>query len=125
MRDMRRIFFLLIFFAITPAFAAESETQNSFTVTSVEKCYAALSPEDALDIQRNYIKPYQECRRRLELKEKEKKKLSVNDETDKDITPPARYYQVQRTTPAIKLPTEEKTASEELPPHVEEKVPLR
>ena len=108
-----------------PAFAVEPEPKNSFTVTSIEKCYQALPPDEALEIQKNYIKPYQECRKRLELKEKEKKKLSAGEDTGKDVSPPPRYYRVQRTTPATKHDAEEEVTPKEPLPRVEEKVPLR
>lgn len=57
--------------------AAQEEKEPSqgrnVTVTSVRKCYAQLSREDVLDIQKNYIKPYQECQRRLAAQLKKKK----------------------------------------------------
>ncbi|MCE9506700.1 MAG: hypothetical protein K8R48_00075 [Alphaproteobacteria bacterium] len=75
----------------TPAAEQESAPVNSFTVTSIQKCYAQLSHEDALEIQQNYSKPYDECQRRLALKlknEQEKKPGSA----DGPVKKPSKFY---------------------------------
>jgi len=59
---------------------------KSFTVTSIQKCYERLGREETLDIQKNFIKPYQECQRRLALKlkkEREEKAAKANDKPEK------------------------------------------
>lgn len=50
------------------------------TVTSVQKCYDLLETEEALDVQRNYIRPYQECKRRLSVKLQKKKSVAPADQ---------------------------------------------
>ena len=82
--------------AVTKPEEAEAPPAKSFTVTSIDKCYAALGPEDALDIQRNYIKPYQECQRRLALK---LKKAAEQKAGTVPQNPPAAahgFYRVQK-----------------------------
>jgi hypothetical protein len=63
----------------------EPAAANSFTVTSIQKCYAQLKHEDALEIQKNYIKPYEECQRRLaqKLKNEQEKKPGSAGAPDK------------------------------------------
>jgi hypothetical protein len=74
----------------------EKQASNSYVVTSIQKCYAQLGREEALDIQKNYIKPYQECQRRLAEKYKkehdkkpgdEKATDAKNGDASKDETP--------------------------------------
>lgn len=101
----RNFFFLLpvlmavLFFP--PAVRAQDDpdiaTAKTLTITSLQKCYDQISHEDALDIQRNYIKPWQECRRRLSLKLKNDAK---SKKTEADTRPPAtprNFYRVQNT----------------------------
>lgn len=50
---------------------ADVPASHTVVVTSIEKCYAQLSRADALDIEQHYLKPYEECQRRLALKLKQ------------------------------------------------------
>jgi hypothetical protein len=92
---------------------------RSFTVTSIGKCYAQLSREDRLDIQRNFIKPYQECQHRLALKLKKKageKTEEAKDKKDADAADkPAEttqgFYRVQKD-PADKKPADKKSGED-------------
>jgi hypothetical protein len=95
----------------------EPGAANTFTVTSIEKCYAQLSREDALDIQKNYIKPYQECRRRLVLKLKNEQ-WSKN----KQGTKPESFYRVQQKDDSRAEDADQK--KRENPPVSEKKAPL-
>ncbi|MBI3440570.1 MAG: hypothetical protein HY052_02000 [Proteobacteria bacterium] len=74
------------------------EAAKTLTVTSIQKCYSQLSRQDALDIQRNYIKPYQECRRRLELKLQKKPLTKDGGASDYPAEGPQRHFlQIQKT----------------------------
>ena len=82
--------------AVTPG-EEEAPQPTTLTVTSIEKCYKQIGREDALDIQRNFVKPYQECQRRLALKLKKATEKPV-PETKKDAKPepeiPQGFYRV-------------------------------
>ena len=103
---MTRVFFALAFLVcFGGAAAAEEEipSAKSYTVTSIEKCYAQLSREEALDIQQNYIKPYGECTRRLALKMQKK-----SAEKPAEEAPVKRdgFYRVQNRTEDKNRPKE-------------------
>jgi hypothetical protein len=76
----------------TPAAEQEPAAVNSFTVTSIQKCYAQLSHEDALEIQQNYIKPYEECQRRLVLKQKKEQVIKTGNTKDTPVKKPSSFY---------------------------------
>ncbi|MFH1158021.1 MAG: hypothetical protein V1721_03945 [Pseudomonadota bacterium] len=86
--------------AAEPAEAPEDppEKARSFTVTSIQKCYDLLSREDVLDIQQNYIKPYQECQRRaaLNLKKKQEEKKAADAKDESSSKKQRDFYRVQK-----------------------------
>jgi hypothetical protein len=106
----------------------EQDGAKSFTVTSVDKCYAQLSREDALDIQKNYTKPYQECQRRLALKlknekwSKNKPGTKTGDSQDSQPKNPENFYRVQKKEENKTQDADQK--KQETPPVSQEKVPL-
>ncbi len=63
---MQKLFpaFLVILLAALPAQAQETGAQ-SYVVTSVQKCFDMLQRSDIIDIQKNFVKPYEECHRRV------------------------------------------------------------
>lgn len=69
-----------------PAAEEPPPPARSVVVTSVQKCYAQLSREEALEIQKNFVKPYQECQKRLaaKLKKKQEKKVSGDKDVKED-----------------------------------------
>ncbi len=69
--------------------AEEGSKAQSFTVTSIQKCYQQLSREEALEIQNNFIKPYKECHRRLAL-QKLKKQESPPISAPKEVIEPVK-----------------------------------
>jgi hypothetical protein len=77
--------------------AEAGEESKTLTITSIQKCYDQLTRKDALDIQKNYIKPYQECQRRLELKIKKEQWLKDKPATAQDPVPekPENFFRVQ------------------------------
>ena len=65
--------------------AAENENappSHTVVVTSIQKCYAQLGHAEALDIERNFVKPYEECQRRLVIKLKKQQQLKVAHDKD-------------------------------------------
>ena len=68
---------------------AEVPTSHSFIVTSIEKCYAQLGHADALDIQQHFVKPYEECQRRLAIKTQQEHELKAGQQKNAK-TPPAQ-----------------------------------
>lgn len=65
---------------VPPAPAAAPEpTSRTVTVTSVEKCYAQLPAEDVIDIKTNFVKPYEECQKRLMRKLKADRTLKAGE----------------------------------------------
>ncbi len=101
--------------ADTPAATEEAPPPlQTFTVTSISKCYAALSRADALDIQRNFIKPYQECQRRLALQLKKKQQQQSKDGAAKDkpaetpASAPQGFYRVQKSASPPSADADEK-----------------
>lgn len=90
--------------ALSPHALAETATAKTLTVTSLQKCYDRLDREDALDIQRNYIKPWQECQRRLSLKMKKEAENRKAEEDSRPAPAPRNYYQVQKPKDEGKTP---------------------
>lgn len=99
------LFFLLL--TVSPALAAEDEGpaygMQSHSVTSAEECLKQLDPDEAMDIRKNALMPWQECQRRLQekLKQEKEKKQSEKAEAEKEPTPPAaetprNYIRVQK-----------------------------
>lgn len=119
-----RIFLFMFFLCVSGA----AQAGQSATVTSIEKCYAGLGEKDVLDIQRNYVKPYQECLRRRALLEKEKNTLKATEETSAvDSAPssaPRNFVRVQKSRPQASAPQKEQEP-EKPRPIVQEKIPLR
>jgi hypothetical protein len=60
-------------------------TAHNFVVTSIEKCYAQLGHAEAMDIEQHFVKPYQECQRRLALKIKQQHEVKPGQQ--KTVTP--------------------------------------
>lgn len=95
----------------------EEETPQpakNFTVTSIQKCYERLGREETLDIQKGYIKPYQECQRRLALKlkkEREEKLAKPKEKTEK-----RRGYHRVRKDPDPKKTAEKADSEDKNPP---------
>lgn len=99
---------------------ADDAASHTIVVTSIETCYAELGPEAAADIQKNYIKPWEECRKRLAIKRKkdqtlkagETKKPETGESAPDKETPPAvgGYYRVQKTSLKPRPKTETKKA---------------
>ncbi len=58
---------------------------HNVVVTSIEKCYAQLNHAEVLDIETNYVKPYEECQKRLARKIKNQHQAKVTP--DKDAAP--------------------------------------
>lgn len=114
---MRRALFLFFFLMTAPipaAKAVEAVTgtgQKSVIVTSLQKCLAQLDPESALDVQQNYLKPYQECRARLYRKLQERKTASAQKEAVAATPETPRNY--VRVTPSRSAPMPS-TAKEEV-----------
>jgi hypothetical protein len=93
-----------------PAQAQETGASRTFVVTSIEKCYAQLARADVLDIQKNYLRPYEECKKRLAAKIRAEQKLKAGEEKGaarkeeaKDAAPAAAapppaggFYRVQK-----------------------------
>lgn len=52
---------------------------HSVVVTSLGKCYAALGHAEEYEIRRNFVKPYEECERRLALKRKKEQSAKAGD----------------------------------------------
>jgi hypothetical protein len=96
----------------------EKEGPKTLTITSIEKCYAQLSREDALDIQKNFIKPYQECQRRLALKLKSPPQ--TKGAQDHPAESSRHYLQVQKP----KADTTEQPEEKKRPVIQEKTVPL-
>ena len=71
--------------AEAPAAAAQEEGfgGGTMSVTPVEDCFSKIGPKEAIVVRRDFPFPYQECLRRLELREKEKAKEEKADK-DKD-----------------------------------------
>lgn len=67
------------------------------TVTSLQKCLDQLGAKDAIDIQSNYMKPWQECQRRLEekLEKEQAQKVQEAKEATTPITP-RNYIRIQQ-----------------------------
>lgn len=85
----------------------EVPAAKSAVVTSLQKCYAQLGREEALEVQMNYIKPYQECQRRLARKLKEKQQAAAGEKAaaaPRDAAPAAAggFYRVKKTDPKEK-----------------------
>ncbi len=83
------------------------QPSHNFVVTSVSKCYAKLDRKDALEIQRSYIKPYEECQRRLAAKIKKDQNVKAGDApkgTDKadDKADDKAAKKAEADTPAAK-----------------------
>lgn len=72
---------------------------QSHTVTSTQGCYDQLEPDEALNIQRNSLKPYQECLELLAQKLEKKKTLEVQKQAEGNAVPeaetPRNYIRVQ------------------------------
>jgi len=81
----------------TPKAGNAPETTQYITVTSIQKCYERLDRKDALEIQRGYTKPYQECRRRLSLKLQKEQGHKAGEPPGAIPDKPRNFYQVQKT----------------------------
>lgn len=92
-----RIFFLLLLFFPLSAFAADEDfpPARNAVVTSLKKCLEKLDPEDVIDIRKNYMKPYQECQHRLQMKLQRKKTASALKEAPPQAETPRNYVRVQ------------------------------
>jgi hypothetical protein len=60
----------------------EAQPSHNFVVTSIQKCYAQLSHEDVLDIETNFVKPYEECKKRLAIRLKKKNQLKAGQQKE-------------------------------------------
>lgn len=109
------------------------QAHKTVVVTSMTKCYALIGAADAADIQKNYARPWEECRRRLArkilhdqtVKAGEGKKGTLKSAHEEEAAPAAiapesfggGYYRVQKTplrhTAAPKKPDDGKKAEEE------------
>ena len=74
----------------------EQAVSKIYTVTSIQKCYESLGKEDALDIQKNYLKPYQECQRRLMLKLQSKQEAKPGEAKEDSPDKTHNFYKVQK-----------------------------
>ena len=107
---------------------AEVPTSHSFIVTSIEKCYKQLGHADALDIQQHFVKPYEECQRRLSIKTQQEHELKAGQQKkpppaqNAPDNPPAvqplsdqgLYFRVQKNAlPPPPPPIDEKAAPAE------------
>jgi|GEM_PF-1958449 len=92
----------------TPAPAKEGEFEggHTATVTSVKSCLDELPPEDAAEIRRNYLKPYQECQRRAQALSVKRVKAGEDAEkpTPKEAESPRNFIRVQKDTKPEKVP---------------------
>lgn len=88
---------------------------KNFTVTSLKKCYAQLSRDEVVDIQKNYIKPYQECQRRVALKLQKKQTEKAADVKEKSSYSSDGFFRVQKQQPAEKSASPKKHLSAEDP----------
>jgi hypothetical protein len=66
---------------------------HSIVVTSIQKCYAQLSHEEVLDIESNFVKPYEECKKRLAIKLKKKNSLKAGEQKE----PAAKKHKPKET----------------------------
>ena len=86
---------------------------KTLTVTSIDKCYAHLSRKDVLEIQRNFIKPYQECQRRVALLPKKDPGHKAENTPDK----PHNFVQVQKSPPSAKPGKQQREEDNSAPPN--------
>lgn len=74
----------------TPPEATENiQKGKNITVTSVGKCYQQIGRAEAVEIQKNFIKPYRECQRRLalQIKKSQEKKTAAPPAQEETIPP--------------------------------------
>lgn len=95
------------------------EPAKTFTVTSIRKCYDRLGREDVLDIQRNFIKPYQECQRRLSLLLQKEQQQKAGETKAVPPEKPRNFLQVQKSPAPAAHPVKENPP--ERPPIVEDR----
>jgi hypothetical protein len=69
---------------------------HSVIVTDVEKCYSQLDPVTAATIRDTYVKPYEECQRRLS--EKTLQQKYPRPETPPEAETPRNYVRVQSSS---------------------------
>ena len=105
-----------------PVAGQEVDAAKTFTVTSIQKCYAQLGREDALEIQKNYVKPYQECQRRLALKLKKTPGMKAGEVDGQAPEKPGNFYRVQKGGRPAGDADRQKPQK---PPVFEEKLPLK
>ncbi len=122
---MKRIFLiclLLASFAAPAAQAQENETttpgMKSHTVTSVEACLEKLDEEDAIDVRTRYMKSWQECQKRLEVKlarERAEKAAEKAEKAPKDNIPetPRNYIRVQKSAAEMSAQKEKESGKKE------------
>ena len=86
-----------------PAAAADDDAappSHTVMVTSIEKCYAQLDRAETVDIERNFIKPYEECQRRLAIKLKKKQQIKVAPDSKDKAAPAASKEAAAKDAPA-------------------------
>lgn len=77
------------------------------SVTPVTGCLDQLPPEEAAEVRARYLKPYQECHRRLQINALKKAKAGdvKAEEGDKQAESPRNFVRVQKDAePAAKTP---------------------
>ena len=77
------------------------------SVTPVSGCLAQLPPEEAAEVRARYLKPYQECQRRLHIHALKKVKAGAEEDTEdkKQAESPRNFVRVQKDAdPAPQTP---------------------
>lgn len=78
-------------------------------VTPLKECLDQLPPEDIADIRQNYLKPYQECQRRLA--DLRHKKATAGEKEPAAAVTPRNFIRVQPDAGAEPLHKAEKPAA--------------
>ncbi len=104
--------------------AATVEKSHTVIVTSIEKCYAQIGRAATLEIERNFTKPYEECRKRLALKLKAQQQLKAGRPDEKIHPAPQKAQKLRpmrRCRPRQPLlppmPTKATTTASRKTPH--------